>query len=71
MPTLTALLDFVDGRALVLPDVKNDVARFRELIAMGVDSIETDRPDLISDLVCAGDHNGADKPATIHDHRIR
>lgn len=35
----------------------NDVARLQELIAMGVDSIETDRPDLMADLVYAGDYN--------------
>jgi glycerophosphoryl diester phosphodiesterase len=36
----------------------NSPARMAELIAMGVDSIETDRPDLMADLVFAGDADG-------------
>src|SRR5690606_1348803 len=33
----------------------NSSARMEELIAMGVDSIETDRPDLMADITFAGD----------------
>ena len=36
----------------------NSSARMEELIAMGVDSIETDRPDLMADIIFAGDENG-------------
>ncbi|MGL4513487.1 MAG: glycerophosphodiester phosphodiesterase family protein [Lacipirellulaceae bacterium] len=35
----------------------NDTARMKQLIAMGVDSIETDRPDLMAPLVWVGDYN--------------
>jgi hypothetical protein len=33
----------------------NSPARMEQLIAMGVDSIETDRPDLMADIIFAGD----------------
>ncbi|MBL9165179.1 MAG: hypothetical protein JNL18_20805 [Planctomycetaceae bacterium] len=33
----------------------NSPARMEQLIAMGVDSIETDRPDLMADIIYAGD----------------
>jgi glycerophosphoryl diester phosphodiesterase len=33
----------------------NSPARLEQLIAMGVDSIETDRPDLMADIIYAGD----------------
>jgi hypothetical protein len=36
----------------------NSPARMEELIAMGVDSIETDRPDLMADIIFAGDADG-------------
>lgn len=36
----------------------NSPARMAELVAMGVDSIETDRPDLMADIVFAGDADG-------------
>ncbi|WP_428307357.1 glycerophosphodiester phosphodiesterase family protein [Lacipirellula sp.] len=36
----------------------NSPARMEQLIAMGVDSIETDRPDLMADIIYAGDANG-------------
>ncbi len=36
----------------------NSPARMQELIAMGVDSIETDRPDLMAELIYAGDFDG-------------
>jgi glycerophosphoryl diester phosphodiesterase len=36
----------------------NSPTRMEQLIAMGVDSIETDRPDLMADIVFAGDANG-------------
>ena len=36
----------------------NNPARMEELIAMGVDSIETDRPDLMADIIFAGDTDG-------------
>ncbi|MEX0612807.1 MAG: glycerophosphodiester phosphodiesterase family protein [Pirellulales bacterium] len=35
----------------------NDPSRMQQLISMGVDSIETDRPDLMAPLVFAGDYN--------------
>jgi hypothetical protein len=35
----------------------NDPFRMQQLIAMGVDSIETDRPDLMANLVFAGDYS--------------
>jgi glycerophosphoryl diester phosphodiesterase len=35
----------------------NDPARMQQLILMGVDSIETDRPDLLSSMLFAGDYN--------------
>lgn len=35
----------------------NDPFRMQQLIAMGVDSIETDRPDLMANLLFAGDYN--------------
>jgi glycerophosphoryl diester phosphodiesterase len=36
----------------------NSPARMEELIAMGVDSIETDRPDLMAKIIFAGDADG-------------
>ena len=36
----------------------NSPSRMAELIAMGVDSIETDRPDLMADIIFAGDADG-------------
>jgi glycerophosphoryl diester phosphodiesterase len=36
----------------------NDPARMQALISMGVDSIETDRPDLMAELIYAGDFDG-------------
>lgn len=36
----------------------NSSARMAQLIAMGVDSIETDRPDLMADILYAGDADG-------------
>lgn len=35
----------------------SDPVRMQQLIAMGVDSIETDRPDLMANLLFAGDYN--------------
>jgi glycerophosphoryl diester phosphodiesterase len=36
----------------------NDPLRMQQLVAMGVDSIETDRPDLLYNVVFAGDYSG-------------
>ena len=36
----------------------NDSFRLQELVAMGVDSIETDRPDLLHAIVFSGDYSG-------------
>ncbi|WP_425396776.1 glycerophosphodiester phosphodiesterase family protein [Aeoliella sp.] len=47
----------------------NDTARMQQLIAMGVDSIETDRPDLMSELLFAGDYNG-DGGVNIADYTV-
>ncbi|MEX0611574.1 MAG: glycerophosphodiester phosphodiesterase family protein, partial [Pirellulales bacterium] len=35
----------------------NDQIRMQQLISMGVDSIETDRPDLMAGLIFSGDYN--------------